>query len=237
MKASGTHASTEAPNTQYCVSYTSGSTRKYCRSGSSSAPPATLVMRRCCLSLRSKSRLIRPSAVTLPMVPMTLENASRSPPEMRTLSFRHASRSSRGSRQAQDPSPGTRRSSGQCVAIPGWCSVATMERMPPPKPRQEPDASLEVVGPASYGAGIRTANRGIPSRQCRAQLLNRSWQTCPRGRRMSLSAEMGTTRFIRFVQQSPCTPVASKRTSSTWTLSVFGKRTPQTSAKKVFSDA
>jgi hypothetical protein len=80
--------------------------------------------------------------------------------------------------------------------------MATMERIPPSKPRRDQDALRETDGPEPHGEGLRSAGRGKPNPHRRAQPLHCPWYTYQRGRRISPSGERGSPTLNRFVQQS-----------------------------------
>jgi hypothetical protein len=51
---------------------------------------------------------------------------------------------------------------GQCATISGPHRVATLEWIPPPKPRRNEDALYETTWPIADGEGLRKAGRGDP---------------------------------------------------------------------------
>ncbi len=93
--------------------------------------------------------------------------------------------------------------SGQCLTLPGPRHLATVERIPPPKPCRNQDALHQAPRPIRDGAGLRPAGRRNPNPRCRAKSLHSSGHTCHRARRISLSGERGTALKTRSVQQSP----------------------------------
>src|SRR5690606_10178677 len=93
--------------------------------------------------------------------------------------------------------------SASVIEIPRSCSLATMERIPPPKPRRNEDALCETAGAAPHGAGLRPTGRGASGPYRRSERLHRARHPCHRARGISLSGERGTPAISRFVQQSP----------------------------------
>lgn len=49
--------------------------------------------------------------------------------------------------------------------------LATLERIPPQKPRRNQDALYETTGPIAHGEGLRSASRGNPNPHRRPQPL------------------------------------------------------------------
>jgi len=80
--------------------------------------------------------------------------------------------------------------------------LATMERLPPPKPRRNQDALRQTAGPASGRAGLRSSGRGVPGQGRHHERLHRPWRTRHRGRGISLSGDRVRPAIRRFVQQS-----------------------------------
>ena len=90
--------------------------------------------------------------------------------------------------------------------------MATMEWIPPPKPRRnEPshglkpnhcramDALRETDGPEPQGERLCTASRGGSNPHRCPQPLHRPWDTCHRGSRLSPSGDWGSPTLNRFV--------------------------------------
>ena len=65
--------------------------------------------------------------------------------------------------------------SGQCAAIPGSNSVATLEWIPPPKSRRNEDELYKTTRPIAHGEGLRKAGRRDPGSYRRPQPLYCSW--------------------------------------------------------------
>ena len=196
-------ASMAVPNDASGARYTLGSTWKHWRFGQLRSPPAILAMRRCCQNFLIKSHPVRTSVASLPMGRMALENATRRlPPAVPMLSFLRARMPSHGSPQGRCLRPKRGR---QCAAIPGPHSVATVERIPSPKPcRNETshrllandcrsvDALYETTRPIADGQGLRQAGCLDPNPHRRPQSLHGPWHTSHRGRRISPSGERGS---------------------------------------------
>src|SRR5690554_5505550 len=87
--------------------------------------------------------------------------------------------------------------------IPRQRALATVERIPPPKPRRVKDALYGVAWPAAHGAGLRSPRRGTPGPHRRSERLHRARHTRDRIGAISRSGERGSSAFSRFVQQSP----------------------------------
>jgi hypothetical protein len=96
------------------------------------------------------------------------------------------------------------------IKIPRPCPVATMERIPPPKPRRNEDALYETAGSAAHGAGLRPPSRGASGPYRRAQPLYGARHTRHGSCGISPSGERGNSAFNRFVQQSRLSGVRSR---------------------------
>jgi hypothetical protein len=81
--------------------------------------------------------------------------------------------------------------------------LATMERLPPPKPRRNQDALRQAAGTATVRAGLRPSGRRVPGACGRLERLHRPRHTHHRGHGISLSGERKTLALSRFVEQSP----------------------------------
>ena len=94
--------------------------------------------RRCCLSCSTRYPKIRTSDRSPPMGPTIPAIAMMRLPRVTLMpSYHRAKTPSRGNLQAPGPSPATKR---QCIEIPRECALATLERIPPSKPRRNQDA-------------------------------------------------------------------------------------------------
>jgi hypothetical protein len=67
--------------------------------------------------------------------------------------------------------------SGQCAAISEPHLVATLERIPPPKPRRNEDALHETTWPIADGEGLLSAGCRNPRPHRRPKPLHGSWHT------------------------------------------------------------
>ncbi len=67
---------------------------------------------------------------------------------------------------------------GLRTTISGTHCVATLERVPPTKPRRNQDALPETDGPISHGAGFRQVGRRDPNPYRCAQSLYCAWHAC-----------------------------------------------------------
>ena len=165
-----------------------------------SSPPATSAMRLCCPNCSTRSRPIRRSAASPPTAPTTPASATMpSPPAALPPSFRPA-RTPKPWKT--DHAPVRSRATRPCgfeILRPGH--LATMERIPPPKPRRNQDALCQAAGPAPHGAGLRPSGRGVPGPCRRPERLHRARHPRHGGRGISLSGERGTSAISRFVQQ------------------------------------
>lgn len=131
---------------------------------------------------------------------MTRANAmTRLPPEMPTPSFPRARTPNRGSPRAPGLLPETTR----CVIPLSWKGiVATLERIPPPKPRRDQDELHQASRPILDVERLRQAGRRNTGLYRRPKPLHRSWQTRHRGRRINPFGERGSSILNRFMQQS-----------------------------------
>ncbi len=73
----------------------------------------------------------------------------------------------------------------------GRALLATMERIPPPKPRRDEEALRETAGPATHGTGLRPPGRRPSGPHRRPERLHRARHPCHRALRISPSGEGG----------------------------------------------
>ena len=97
----------------------------------------------------------------------------------------------------------TRKSVALRLMAPRPRALATMERIPPPKPRRDKDALYQVAGPAAHGTGLRPTGRRTPGPHRRPERLHRARNTRHGSCGISPSGERGTSALSRFVHQSP----------------------------------
>src|SRR5690606_18899246 len=71
--------------------------------------------------------------------------------------------------------------------------LATMEWIPPPKPRRDKDALYQVAGPAAHGTGLRPTGRRTPGPHRRPERLHRARNTRHGSCGISPSGERGTS--------------------------------------------
>jgi len=75
------------------------------------------------------------------------------------------------------------------IEIPGSCPLATMERLPPPKPRRNEDALCETAGAAPHGTGLRPTGHGASGPHRRSERLHCARHPCHRAGGISLSGK------------------------------------------------
>lgn len=88
------------------------------------------------------------------------------------------------------------------VKTPRPRAVATMERIPPPKPCRDENALCETAGSAAHGPRLRPSGRRVPGPCCRPERLHCARHPCHESRGISLSGRRGSPAVSRFVQQS-----------------------------------
>jgi hypothetical protein len=71
-------------------------------------------------------------------------------------------------------------------------ALATMERLPPPKPRRDQNALRQTPGSASHGAKLRPSGCGVPGSCCRPERLHGTGHPCNKGRGIGPSGRRGT---------------------------------------------
>lgn len=82
---------------------------------------------------------------------------------------------------------------GTLVAeIPEPRALATVERLPLPKPRRNKDWLYKAIGSTAHGAGLRPSSRGIPSSCRRLEQLHSARHFRYKGRGISLSEDWGS---------------------------------------------
>ena len=193
-KANGTPASMAVPNDASGARSISGLMRKHWRSALSRSPGATSVMPRCYPVLPGATRPARPDrggrADRQRHCRRCLRHTSMSkrycrpwrpcrhpvPQEREALEDHHR----RGAHHCLLTNGGQRLAAKRGPArgeIPGPRALATMERIPPPKPRRDKDALCEVAGAAPYGAGLRPSARRTPGPHRRPERLHRPRHT------------------------------------------------------------
>ena len=97
------------------------------------------------------------------------------------------------------------------IEISGPCTLATMERIPPPKSRRNQDALCETARPAPHGAGLRPSGGRVPGSCGRSERLHCARHPRHTGHGISLSGRRGSPAVSRFLQQSPAAIQSSGR--------------------------
>ena len=87
---------------------------------------------------------------------------------------------------------GRARRGPESIEIPRPRALATMERIPPPKPRRNQDALCETAGSAPHGARLRPSGRRVPGSCRRSERLHRARHLRHEGHGISLSADRGS---------------------------------------------
>lgn len=184
---SGTPASMVVPSGASGARSIWGLMRTRWRFGPWGSQGATSVMRRSYPTCSTRSRCARRLTAQLPTVPTTHANATmQSLTAVPTLSSRLQERQTVEDRHRRR---GRTKLSTAGIEILWSCSVATMERIPPPKPRRNEDALREAAGTTPYGKRLRPPGRGASGPYRRSERLHRARHPCHRARRISLSGK------------------------------------------------